>query len=72
MAYQVIFRVTLQNGRRFIAETGEDSKTWALHAAACHMTGQRSFYFCAAKQWNSLLKDLQGIRDIKKFQENTI
>ena len=24
--YQVIFRITLQNGRRFIEETGEDPK----------------------------------------------
>lgn len=48
--YQVIFRITLQNGRRFIEETGEDPKIWALHAAACQMTGQRSFYFCAQCQ----------------------
>ena len=67
--YQVIFRITLQNGRRFIEETGEDPKIWALHAAACHVTGQRSFYFWAAKQWNSLLKDLQGIRNIKNFKK---
>ena len=67
--YQVIFRITLQNGRRFIEETGEDPKIWALHAAACHVTGQRSFYFWAAKQWNSLLNDLQGIRNIKNFKK---
>ena len=48
--YQVIFRITLQNGRRFIEETGEDPKIWALHAAACQVTGQGSFYFCAQCQ----------------------
>ena len=48
--YQVIFRITLQNGRRFIEETGEDPKIWALQAAACQVTGQRSFYFCAQCQ----------------------
>ena len=48
--YQVIFRITLQNGRRFIEETGEDPKIWALHAAACQVKGQRSFYFCAQCQ----------------------
>ena len=70
LSFGLSFRLSiLQNGRRFIAETGEDSKTWALHDAACHLTGQRSFYFWAAKQWNSLLNDLQGIRNIKNFKK---
>lgn len=61
--YQVIFRITLQNGRRFIEETGEIQRfeLSTLPLVKWQDNGA-SIFVLSAKQWNSFLKDLQGIR----------